>query len=686
MPQVLVSVAISIAISVALSLVSSLLFPQQRRQQQPQQPQQPSIPRSSDGKFNFKQNTPAPIISLGRTKHGSDYVLLEEKSGTAFHVMAWAGHRIQGFVQHWLHDEAVTLSTSASGSGLTGPVTSPAHFDSKVRITTRLGANAETAYGAVYSTFPTIWTTDHRGDGIASLLMECDTVAQERYTDVFPQQMPVHTAVGDGALVFDPREESHDPDDPDTWEFSTNLALLRLHQLTQPWGGKLSLSAMYLPDWAHAADVCDQIVVNRDEGEEPRYHGGLWFRADADPVEVGFKIDQAAELVIYERADGTIGVHAGEYVAPDIRVTENEITELRYDANRRAATTVLAVRARFTDPNVQYNTVDAAIWGNPYISGDDTQRTKTLSNDTVQSHNHIQRLQKIAYIRANAARVNVTVHYLATTKNVLRRRFIRAHYPSRGLDEAIVEITGRPKLNLRSLTISFEGIVVPATLYDFSPEEEGEPSATPGQITGSGVPVPTGFSVTPATEVLVNGQTAVYAIASWTHVSDALTYELEYQLSDESEPPITVMSQSGRNSVRTIHLRDGAEYQFRLRTWSNNRRSAWTDYATETMTADEVVPGQPTDFTSAIIEPDQVHLTWKNPNSPNLGYVQLYRSSSNSFGGASLIYTNYSGPGAEILYGDDNLAATTHYWWVRAFNPSGLGSAEVGPEFQDLTP
>jgi hypothetical protein len=44
---------------------------------------------------------------------------------------------------------------------------------------------------------------------------------------------------------------------------------------------------MYLPDWIAAADVCDETVTNRDEGEEPRYWGGLWFRYENDPVEIG---------------------------------------------------------------------------------------------------------------------------------------------------------------------------------------------------------------------------------------------------------------------------------------------------------------------------------------------------------------------------------------------------------------
>src|SRR5690606_33605667 len=113
-----------------------------------------------------------------------------------------------------------------------------------------------------------------------------------------------------------------------------------------------------------------QTVKSRDGGDEPRYHGGIWFRANNDPVQVGRLMDQAGELVVYERADGKVGVHGGEYVEPDVRLTANDIISLSYDPNKRRASTVLAVRGRFTDPAKGYNMADAAIYGVPYPTED----------------------------------------------------------------------------------------------------------------------------------------------------------------------------------------------------------------------------------------------------------------------------------------------------------------------------
>ena len=145
--------------------------------------------------------------------------------------------------------------------------------------------------------------------------------------------MPEHSAIGEGALLYDPRKDSTQPggsgshrtNDRNTWEFSTNLALMRLDHLAQPFGGKLGYDRMYMPDWIDAANVGDQIVTNRTGGLEFRYHGGMWFRANNDPVEVGRTLDEAAELVVYERNDGKIGVHAGRFVTPDITLTQDHI-------------------------------------------------------------------------------------------------------------------------------------------------------------------------------------------------------------------------------------------------------------------------------------------------------------------------------------------------------------------------
>ena len=628
-------------------------------------PQAPKTPKPEDGKFNLKQTVPPLTYVLGRVKKASDYVFLEEKDGTAYHILCWAGHKIQGFVTHYLHDEVATLDG-------TGDVTAPSHFygsgKSYVNILTRLGLAAETAYANVVSAFPTIWSTSHRGDGLASICMSCITASQKRFMDVYPNQMPEHSAIGDGMLIYDPRTE--------TTAFSKNLALFRLWHLTHPVGGKLTLDDLYITDWINAANVCDESVTNRSAATESRYHGGLWFRSNSDPIEVGRLMDQAAEMVVFERPDGKVGVHAGEYVAPTVRLTDTDIISAQLDVNTRRSGTVLAVRGRYTDPSDGYATNDSAIYGDPYGEVEDsTERTATLDNHVVQSHNHIQRLQKITYIRKNAKKVSIVAHYEAA-KGVLSSRFVKVHLPPK-MTESIIEITSTPRLSLRDLTISFSGIIVPATLYDFdAATEEGAPGATVTPIESSGVPTPTGFTASIQTEVIAGGGTAAFVYGEWTVVNDALIYEMEYERTDLASAPISVFSAETEDNIRSGYLADGEEYRIRLRAWGGGTSSDWTDYTILTATADPVAPAV---VTGVSVTPGvgEAEFNWTAPNSANYYACRIYINTVNTFGTATLVATEYGPPSASDSRIVTGLAAGAYYGWVVAINPSGVAAAEV---------
>ncbi|TCU34174.1 hypothetical protein [Rhizobium azibense] len=639
--------------------------------------QKPSVPRPDDGSYNLKQSVPSLSYVLGTTKKGGDYVFLEEHRGTAYHIIVWAGHRIQGYVQHYLHDDRVTLDGS-------GDVTSPSHYDEKVRILTKLGLNAETAYADIVARFPTIWNNNCRGDGLASVLMRVLTVDSEDYLDTFPNQMPEHSVVGNGALLYDPRKDStqggsgsHRYNNPSTWEFSKNIALMRLWHLCHPVGGKMAYENMYLPDWINAATVCDQNVTNRTGGTEKRYNGGFWFRASNDPIEVGRVMDEAAEMVVYERADGKIGVHAGEYVAPDITLTAINTYSIRVDKNKRRSATVLGVRGRYVNTAKDYITEDAAIYGDPYGDIDDnTERTKTFENALIQSHNHCQRKQKLVYIRANARKVSVVADYTADdVRKVPYRRFVTVHYPSRGLTNATIEITSSVSIDLRNMRVSFSGILVDSTLYDFdAATEEGVPGESVEPLPDEGVPEPVDFAATIQTEVVSGGATAAFILATWDFEADTLTYELEYDRTSGSTGVQQAFSNAGDTQVRSGYLVDGEEYKCRLRAYGGGSKSNWTDYILLTATADPVSPGPVTSVSVDVSTPGEATFQWTAPNSSNYYACRVYINTVNNLGTATLVATEYGPPSAVDARTATSLSPNNYYGWLVAINPSGKPS------------
>lgn len=624
-------------------------------------PSQPPTPKPEDGSLNFKQAIPSLCYVLGQVRKGGDYAFFEERNGTAYHIIVMAGHQVAEYVAHWFHDEKITLTP-------TGAVSAPAHFAAEALgtqgIATRLGLNAELPYAGVVSAFPKIWTAAHRGDGLASVMMWAKTVKQESYLKVYPNQSPNLTSEMKGMPLFDPRTGQT------AW--SANIALMRLWHMTSTAGFKLRPSDMYLPDWERAADICDDMVTNRAGRSERRYHGGMWFRAENDPTEVGRIMDQAAELVIYERADGKVGVHAGEMTAPSVRLDESSIIAVKYQANRSEAATVAAVRGEYTDPTGGlYVTRDAAPYGDPYA--DAAERTRTVENQLVQSHNHISRMQKLAYIRANAPRVSVLAHY-EPAQRVLESRFVGVHWPQL-LVNSIVEITGRPRLSLRNLTVEFQGIVVPASLYNFdAASEEGAPGE-PGEILVSGgVPKPVGFDVSIRVESIAAGGSAAYALATWQPQDPSFTYELEFEPVDGSDAPRRVFSE-GSASVRSAYLADGKAYRFRLRTWSSVTSSDWSEYAYRTATIDQTPPEAPSDVIGTGAA-GAFEFRWTAPASANYRGARLWLGDG-TFAAATLVATEYGAPGETDSRTIPGLAAGTYYGWVEAFNASGTGAAPV---------
>lgn len=640
--------------------------------------EKPKVPKPEDGSYNLKQPVPSLPYVYGRVKKGSDYVFLEEKNGFAYHIMVWCGRRIHGFVRHYGHDKALTLDGS-------GNVTS--HYkrgDSRyVTIRTRLGLDVETAYDDVVSVFSPAWTSEHRGDGLASVRMSARTPKDKYYMEVFPNQMPEHSAIGDGMLLYDPRKDSsvggsgsHRWDDHNSWEFSSNIALMRLDHLAQPFGGKLGYERFHMPEWMHAADVCDQLVTNRTGGLELRYHGGMWFRANTDPVDVGRTLDEAGELVVYERNDGLIGVHAGEFVAPDVRLSQADIFGIEVDKNKRLSSTVLAVRGRFQNPESNYNVEDAAIYGDPYGEIDETERTRTFDNAAVQSHNHCQRKQKLTFIRANARRVTVTADYSAA-KNCAYRRFVRVHYPSRGLVEAIIEITSTVSLDLRNMRVSFSGILVHETLYDFdAAAEEGTPGNAIPVIEDDGVPTPVGFTVTVLNEVVSGGGSAAFLRGQWSAGAENLRYEMEFERTSGSTGVQSVYASDGENFVRSGYLVDGQQYRVRLRAWGGGTPSDWTDYQLVTAIADPAAPGVVTGA-SVIGGAGQGSFSWVAPNSPNYSAVRIYINTSDSFAGATLVATEYGPPNIADGRVVTGLTAGAKFGFLTSVNASGIASAPV---------
>ena len=137
----------------------------------------------------------------------------------------------------------------------------------------------------------------------------------------------------DWSKVWDMRDPAQDPDDPDTWTFSSNQALVLFDGLRQNPIRRYPLRQIHLPSFIEAADVADEAVplyhASVDAGvwpanplTEPRYTAnGILVWAAGEIVDQLAPIAQAGAGEIV-RLGGQIGYASGEYRPPMLTVSD----------------------------------------------------------------------------------------------------------------------------------------------------------------------------------------------------------------------------------------------------------------------------------------------------------------------------------------------------------------------------
>jgi hypothetical protein len=363
--------------SIGLSVLASALLTRQ------------DGPKPQNGQINIRQPIPVAKVGVGRCRIGGAYVLYHQANGESYDVLALHFGRIDGFEQFYLNDDLVTV-------GPDGLVSHPERYGDAVRLWTRVGLTSETAYSEVVDGIgdPDVWSSDHTGDGIASLGLFCHGVDVERIRKTYPNVLPSPNAVARLTRLYDPRSEAT------AW--SANAALAILWYLHYEHGLALDYDDIDLDSFKVAANVCDELVALKAGGTEPRYECHGTFDLDpakAPPVSVLAAMLSTCDGRLFQRADGRVALLAGKYVAPTVRIGRSHIRQFspRFDRSIERRTSV--VQAKFTSPAHAYSEQDADPWVLPDVLAEIGERTAGLDLTWVHSHGQARRLQKRQAIR-----------------------------------------------------------------------------------------------------------------------------------------------------------------------------------------------------------------------------------------------------------------------------------------------
>jgi hypothetical protein len=176
-------------------------------------------------------------------------------------ILTLAGHEVQAIDDIYIDDQIATIN----GSGF---VTSQS-WSSKIRIVKYTGS--QTAAPALLLAESAQINSNFVGNGIAYLYIRL-----EYDTDVFPNGIPLFTAVVRGKKVYDPRTTST--------AFSANAALCVRDYITGSQG--LGDASVNDTTFSASANVCDENVTLAVGGTEKRYTMNGTFTADMTPGDV----------------------------------------------------------------------------------------------------------------------------------------------------------------------------------------------------------------------------------------------------------------------------------------------------------------------------------------------------------------------------------------------------------------
>lgn len=300
-------------------------------------PSSPSESMSSQGTLVNARDAAAPHDYIyGTVRKGGTITYLESTgaSNKFLHIiLTLAGHEVNSIGNIYIDDQIATLD----GSGF---VTSQS-WASKIRIIKYTG-NQTTAPALLLAESNQINST-FVGNGIAYLYIRL-----EYDQDVFPNGIPLFTAVVQGKKVYDPRTA--------TTAYSANAALCVRDYITDVRG--LGDASVNDTTFSASANVCDENITLAAGGAEKRYTMNGVISADQTPGDILQQMMTCcAGTTFWGQGDWQLKV--GYYTAPVKTLTLADLRgPISLQTRQSMGTIFNSVTGTFNDAAQGYITVD----------------------------------------------------------------------------------------------------------------------------------------------------------------------------------------------------------------------------------------------------------------------------------------------------------------------------------------
>lgn len=549
----------------------------------------PKQPKPSDGQTIIKQSAWPRVRVYGRWKLSGLLVFAASEKGRLHRVLAMASGEIDAIEEHWIDDNLIEIDGS-------GDVTTAKYIDGgdpRVHVETRLGTASPTVYTALKDAFPGLWTDDHLGKGIAHAYVRLRQVKAEKITEMFPNLAQTNYRwVLRGAKVFDPREVTHDIDDPSTWEWSENAALCILDFLIHDDGMRLPKDWVTnaIEYWEDAADICDEAVTLKAGGTVARWLIGNAYSFAERPADVLSRMLQACDAILFPVPGGGLAIKVGKWEAPTVTITDDDVVGIAdLGRGRSILTTANVIRAQYTSRLHDYKETDA----DPWINNDDVAARGEISADfqyfAVPNHSQCRRLMKLQAHRATPEWTGQIICNLRKL-TVLGQRFVHWTSATYGID-ADFEIVSPPQFVVvegsvvRGIQLDLSSLTSAAYDWDAA-TEEGNAPVEPDEVPDDNTIAPPEDFAAALASVAAGTSTIQVVRLTWAEPEeDFFSVEVRGRATDDPEwHAIPVATDALTADFGP--LENAKTYEFEARTVSvTGRFSEWVDSAPPTITA-----------------------------------------------------------------------------------------------------
>jgi len=601
---------------------------------------------------NTRGATDPQQLVYGTVRKGGTITYLESTGTTNEYlhmILVLAGHEVNAIGDIYINDEVATLD----GSGF---VTSQ-NWNSKIRVKKHLGTSTQTTDADLLAESAQI-DSNFRGRGIAYLYIRL-----QYDQDVFPNGIPLFSAVVQGKKVYDPRTS--------TTAFSANAALCIRDYLTDSRG--LADSNIDDTSFSAAANVCDENVALDAGGTEKRYTINGVLNADMSIQDCLQQMVTACGGSLWW-GGGSWKLKPGYYTAPVKTLTLDDIvSEINLQTRIAMRDNFNIVRGTFNDAGQRWIAAEyPEFYSSTFVSEDDgVESPIDLELPLTTSSATAQRLAKQLLFR-NREQLTFTADFGMEALELQVGDIIALTIDRYGWSAKEFEVVGwtfGANGEAGDLRVTMTLRETSSAAFSWSAEESaiiGNNSNLPNPFGGLTI---SSLTATGGGRTQGDGTFINTVIVDWADVQNKFLdyYEVEWKATSDANYAATTTDES---SIELSPLVDGIQYTIRVRAVTVAGVKGAFTAITHTPGGDTTAPAAPTSV-SATGGYRQIIVKWVNPTDADFKDVEVFVNSSNTTVGATAIGTS---AGTEFTHGG-LAASTTNWYFVKARDFSGNASA-----------